>query len=67
MTALHFVFIAALGYSQFGFASAAATAVDLEEMSEGHKSTGTGVYSMNMKNSYGCSLILVFLNVILMY
>ncbi|MBV99804.1 Tetraspanin-5, partial [Eschrichtius robustus] len=37
--------LAALGYGQFGFASAAATAVDLEEMSEGHKSTVKGVLS----------------------
>lgn len=67
MTALHFVFTAALGYGRFVFASAAPTAVDLEEMSEGHKNIGTGVYSMNMKNSDGCSFILVFLNVIFMY
>ena len=50
MAAVHFVFIAALCYGQFVFASAAAKAVDLE-MTESHKNIDTGIDSMGFPDS----------------
>ena len=50
LTAVHFVFIAALCYGQFVFASAAATAIDLE-MTERHKNTDAGIDSMGFPHS----------------